>query len=120
LAGHYFADGAEVYVSVVGYWRQRQGSELIYYANRPIPDRDLVLSASSSVVALAGGGELPIGRFKVEDSGGRQRMVWLSYEVAGIATHNALLAKLYQALGSLRGRRDAQAIVMSAPCRPNC
>src|SRR5690606_6178294 len=60
VAGRYVAGDTAVDVHAVGYWRQRQGSELIYYANRPVPDRDLILAHSSAPLAIGGSADVPV------------------------------------------------------------
>lgn len=120
LHGYYSAGDTLVSVYAAGYYRQRQGSELIHYSNRPLSDRELLLSRSRISVPLDAGRTLPFRRLVAEDRNGRRRLVWLTYDVAGRATDNDVLAKIYQAIGALRGRHDAHAIVLSAECSLDC
>jgi hypothetical protein len=62
----------------------------------------------------------PFREFEVSDSGEQRRLVWLGLQVAGMRTANDLVAKVLQVVGAIRGRRDAQALVLSAGCEADC
>jgi hypothetical protein len=47
-------------------------------------------------------------------------LVWSEFRVAGRVTTNVLFAKALQVYGVIRGRRDAQALVLSASCDRDC
>lgn len=117
MNGRYESQGRELFVYAAGYVRQRQGAELIYYANSPIPDRDVILSTESVGVE---GGDVVVRSYRVRDREGRLRQVWVGYRVAGFWATRDSTAKAYQVLGALMGRRDAQAFVLSVRCETDC
>jgi hypothetical protein len=47
-------------------------------------------------------------------------LVWVGVRVAGQPADSALAAKALQIAGAIRGRRDAQAMVLTAVCRDDC
>ena len=57
---------------------------------------------------------------EVQDRNGERRMVWTAYRIAGQPSTGGLSAKVWQLYGLLRGRRDAQALVLTAPCAGDC
>jgi exosortase A len=107
-------------VYVAHYAVQSQGREIVYYANRPQGAHAQVLARTLRSVTTADGAEVQFAESQVEDAAQGNRLVWFAMHVAGRWTSSDFEAKLYQALGAIAGRRDAQALVLTATCARNC
>ena len=100
------------------YGVQQQGKEAVFYANTVAGD-DLDVFERGVVTVPSANHELVMMEAEVGATIGSRRIVWYGYRVAGRETASVVRAKLYQALGALEGRWDAQVLVASAPCAPN-
>jgi EpsI family protein len=116
-SGQYLRDGLEVAVFLARYASQAQGQEVVYYANRPEGEGAEIVSRATVDVA---GRDTPFAELEVADRGGGRRLVWLELRVAGRPVTGEIQAKLTQAMGVLLGRRDAEALVLSASCAEDC
>lgn len=119
VSGRFAAEAGELLVYAAGYAVQSQGAELIYYANAPIPDRDIVESVER-IDVTAGAERHAVRRYHVRDRDGRRRTVWIGYRVAGVPTTSDWSGKVFQALGTLFGRTDGQVFVLSMACASDC
>lgn len=115
----YVLDNMNVGVYLAHYAVQRQGQEVVYYANSPSGERGRVIGRSDAVVALAHG-SVSFTELEIEEGDLGRRLVRYAYQIAGRRTGDALAAKLFQVIGGARGRWDAQVIVMSSSCEPAC
>jgi EpsI family protein len=117
-SGSYRSQGDEssvVDVYIAHYGVQRQGKEAVFYANVVVGGELAVLERGPVTVQSLEGG-LPMTELEVGGESEPRRIVWYGYRVAGRTTRSAVTAKLYQALGALGGRWDAQVLVASARC----
>lgn len=112
----YQRDADSVGLYMASYPVQRQGNEVVYYANLPQGQQDQVVSSSRRRVQVAGDESFDVEELVVEDSYASRRLVWYAFVVAGSPVAGELRAKLYQSLGALRRRWDAQAWVVSTSC----
>jgi exosortase A len=110
-------DSAVADLYLAHYSVQQQGKEAVFYANTVAGDDVEVLERGPLTVPWADG-KLVMMEAEVGGATGPRRVVWYGYRVAGRATASAFGAKLYQALGVLEGRWDAQVLVASARCEP--
>lgn len=116
-AGGWYERGDEL----VGLYRahypvQRQGFEVVFYANRPAGANSRVAARSSISVAAPAFGELDVTELEAVDGDSNRRLIWYGYRVAGRSTSGALAAKLYQAIGAVGRRWDADVWVISSGC----
>ena len=119
LARWYRRDATRVGLYLAGYPVQRQGSEAIYYANRP--------AGAGAITEITDYGDLRLvgpGRFMYRElvvtEGDRTRLVWHLVQVAGQPSRSPVHAKWLQVLGAVKGRSDAQVIVLTAYCQVDC
>lgn len=117
-AATYRHDGDAVHVYIARYAAQRQGAELINYANSPAGPHATVLERHA--VRAGGAPTVPAVELRVRQQGRGQRLLRYRYDVAGWPTTSPLAAKLYQVLGRLRQRSGASVLVLSAACDPDC
>jgi exosortase A len=118
--GARYGRGTEhVSVYIAHYAVQGQGKEVVYYENFPAGSSGIAGRAMVSEV-LGGVTAIPLAELEVAEADGERRLVWYGYQVAGRRTGDPLVAKFYQALGSMQGRWDAQTIVAAAPCSADC
>jgi EpsI family protein len=118
--GRYVLGSSHVSVFLGRYAVQRQGSEVVFYSNRPSGEGAEVLARATARVALAGGEAVSLAELEVVDLDGVKRVVWYGYEIAGSRAREPFRAKLYQVAGAFRRRWDAQVIVASSACEPDC
>ncbi len=117
ISGRYVRDGLEVAAFIARYAAQGQGHEVVYYANRPEGEGAEIVSRAKVDVP---GRDAPFAELEVADRGGARSLVWFQLRVAGRPVIGEIQAKLLQATGVLRGRRDAEALVLSASCAEDC
>jgi exosortase len=102
-------------VYLADYPVQRQGSEVVYFANKPFG-----LSAAAHVtrarrIEAESGTVFWFQESTVTDSTGK-RLVWVGSVVAGNSPASVAHAKIQQIKGAIAGRVDAQVAVFSADC----
>lgn len=114
LAGFRNPEGRTAELFVAHYAYQRQGSEVVYYANRLEGDGWTRVESR----AVEGVGGMPPGRLDRMVRGQRQRLVLSWYWVGGRFTASPYEAKLYQSLATLLGIRPAAALVALSVERP--
>ena len=118
-AGWYTDGAARVGAYVAHYPAQRQEQEAVFYENRP-EGQSAVIARRKRVLTTASGATLPFQELEVADSAAERRLVWVGLRVAGRPAANALTAKVLQIRGAIAGRRDAQALVLTAVCGDDC
>jgi EpsI family protein len=117
--GRYVLGASHVNVFLGRYVVQKQGKEAVYYSNRPGGHSE-VRASGSARVELAGEEHVSLSELEVADPDGGRRVVWYAYEIAGSRARDAFRAKLFQVAGAFVGRWDAQVIVASSRCEPDC
>jgi exosortase A len=96
----------------IGYYRvQRQSKELIYYANR-ISNQDIWHSRNPKGSLKQTNDRMVLEQL-LEKDGGKQRLVWYWYCVAGFDTTNRYYAKALQILGLITGNTQAYIIAIA-------
>jgi EpsI family protein len=116
----WYAGGTHmVGVYVAWFPRQRQGYEVVSVDHRPGGSGAVVARRPSSIVNDAGD-SMPVEEIEVSDGESQRRLVWVVLIVAGEAASSRLDAKLLQIRGLIRGRGDAQAVVLTAACGESC
>jgi EpsI family protein len=118
--GRYALAGSHVSVFWARYVVQRQGKEVVIYSNLPSGENASVVARATARVEPTSGKPASLAELEVVDPDGTRRMVWYGYEIAGRRTADPVRAKLYQVVGAFRGRWDAQVIVASSACAPDC
>ena len=120
-AAAWYRQGTDrVAVYVANYPSQQQGREAVFYANRPWGEASEVIAHDVIRLSSAEGASYPFAELRLADPGEPERLVWYGLQVAGKPTASEVIAKLFQAVGALGGRTDAQVIVMTAACEPGC
>jgi EpsI family protein len=120
-AARWYADGAaRVGVYVGHYARQQQGREAIFHANRPEGASGEIVSRQQVAAVGSGGVELPFAALEVVDARGERRLVLSGLRVAGSHAASNARAKALQSWGVVVGRRDAQVLVLTTACAPDC
>jgi hypothetical protein len=92
----------------------------VFDHNQPTGQAGTVIARRTLTAVTPAGVGLPFRELEVSDSRGQRRLVWLEYRVAGRLTADDLHAKALQVGGAIRGRRDAQALVLTANCDNGC
>jgi len=108
----YHKDGDRVLLYVGLYPQQRQGSELINDLNS-ISDGDIWKQTGAERPVVSAGGR-QVTETELVSAGGRRRLVWYCYRVAGRYTTSRYVAKTLQLYGLLTGRQGAAVIAMAA------
>ncbi len=107
----YRNNGNAVFMYVAYYPVQSQGKELINDLNR-IAGKS-IWKASNAKVRIAELSGIPVLEQRLKTDSGRQRLVWLWYEVAGWRTTNRYAAKLFKVAGAIMGRSRAAVIAVA-------
>lgn len=97
-------------LTLLTYYEQRQGKELIYYSNVLAEEgrvKDLGVLQLDDALGLA---------YSVLNSGGQSKLVLWSYRVGGWYTSSPLMAKLMQLPQFFTGGGGASLVVLSMPC----
>lgn len=103
-------DRVEVYLAY--YQEQRQGRELVNVMNTLFdPEVDRAEPLGRRVISLPNGRRWEVSAIRILDQRDEHRLVWSWYEVAGRATTNPLLAKLFEVESRLRGDRRGSAVI---------
>ena len=117
----WYADGAaRVGAYVAHYPEQRQEHEVVFVGNLPAGLSGFVVARRSASLTAASGTTVPFEELEVTDSAAEHRLVWVGLRVAGEPARSVLAAKTLQFAGAIRGRRDAQALVLTAACGDDC
>ena len=120
-AASWYADGtARVGAYVAQYSAQRQEQEVVFVGNRPEGEFSTVVMRRATELTTASGAALPFEELEVTDRSAERRLVWVGLRVAGDPAAGAFSAKALQVAGAIRGRRDAQALVLTVACGEDC
>jgi EpsI family protein len=106
----------EIYLGAYAW--QDQTHRLIAYGNAFIPADTWRPIGNGVVTVSLGDGALEVRELEGR-LGGRRRLVWGWYWVAGSPATGSLEAKLLELKGLLSGRRDAAAVAVSTECEPD-
>ena len=119
-AASWYADGlVNVGAYLAHYGTQRPEHEVVFRHNRPQGESGTVVARRTALATDSGIG-MPFQELEVMDSTAERRLVWVGLRVAGEPAYSELVAKALQISGAIRGRRDAQAVVLTAACRDDC
>jgi exosortase A len=119
VLARYVRDGVRVDVYLAVYRSQRQGRELVSEQNRLFSADDRRVSERS--VALAGVQRPAIVREQITASPhGTQRVVWYWYAVGPRLVVDDLQAKLWHAVGRIRGGDSGAVAAISVVCGRDC
>jgi EpsI family protein len=119
VAHWYRKDGARIGVFIAAYPVQRQGAEAIYFFNKPLGDDLEAVEAVRTRRDLLADENLAFKEYLLT-KGDDRRLVWQAAQVAGRPSLGSMHAKILQALGAIRGRTDAQVLVLSISCEADC
>jgi EpsI family protein len=120
VAAWYVNGTARVGAYIADYRYQRQGHEVVVPRNRPAGQSAVVLTRRPAAATTASGAMMPFQELEVADAAAERRLVWVGFRVAGNPTASDLAGKALQVEGVIRGRRDAQAFVITATCGGDC
>jgi EpsI family protein len=116
----WYEDGtARVGAYVAHYARQEQGHEVVFSQHRP-QGQGAVVSRQRITLQVTAGSPLTFDQLEIADFGAKRRLVWVGLRVAGQVASGETAAKVLQIAGALRGRRDAQALVLTTECDDDC
>lgn len=118
-AAWYVQGASRVGVYIADYALQGPGQEVVFSGNRPEGEAGTVVT-QAMIPAPVSGTMLTFRELTVSDATGERRLVWVMLRVAGEPAAGEWHAKVLQLKGALRGRRDAQALVLTAVCEPDC
>ncbi len=107
----YQKEGARVLMYVGYYPQQSQGRELINELNN-IGDSENWQPGGENHLVVSGNG-LPVIETELVSPGGRHRLVWYFYRVAGHYTTSRYVAKILQVAGLLAGQQGAAVVVLA-------
>jgi len=114
----YTADGNVVDLYIALYTRQMQGAELINSENAIADSNVWTLEAEQDRSALIDGKEVSIHESTMRSRGGRQRLIWHWYWIAGQFTSNPYHAKFLEAKARLLGGPQAAAAMTLSVVSP--
>jgi EpsI family protein len=100
---------------IVYYASQRQGKELIYFANRVADSREWEVRRESRLRL-----DPPMREALIVNRAGDQRLVRWWYEIGGWNTTSRSGAKLRQVAARVTGRSEASLVAFSTPCVEAC
>lgn len=118
-ANWYRKEDARIGVFIAAYPVQRQGAEAIYFFNKPFGDDLEAVKAVRKRRESPAMEDLAFKEYLLA-KGQDRRLVWQATRVAGQASLGSLHAKILQALGAMRGRTDAQVLILSIACETDC
>ncbi len=118
-SGWYSSGADRVGVFTAWFPRQRQGFEVVSNQQRP-GGAGAVLTRQAASIGNDLGDSVPLEEIEIVDGGSQRRLAWVVTIVAGEAASSRLDAKLLQLKGLIRGRRDAEAVVLTAECGESC
>ncbi len=104
---------------IASYSAQRQGAEIVHGENHPQGDGVAAVERGEVTIEEAAGTPYTFMELEVSATN-PQRLVWYGARVAGRAVAEPVRAKLYQVVGALTRRQDAQVVVLSARCEATC
>jgi EpsI family protein len=118
----WYADGVmRVGAYVVAFAEQGEGREAVSFGNVLTgASAAVVVGRQKLVVPTVAGASIPFLELEVSESGGARRLIWVGWRIAGSVTASDLEAKVFQLSGAVRGRHDAQALVLTAVCSGAC
>jgi len=120
-ASAWYSDGsAEVGVYAAHFASQSQGHEVVHTHMRLEGQNAIVVASRGVATPVESGAGIAFMEIEVQDRDGGRRLIWAGFRVGGSYTASRLSAKLLQVLGVLRGRHDAQALVLTAVCDSDC
>jgi EpsI family protein len=119
--GIWYEDGgARVGAYLATYANQASDNDVAANSNQPAGARAALVARRTATVA-APRITLPFEELEVVDLGiERSRLVWVGLRVGGHVTASSVVAKFLQVPSVIGGRRDAQALVLTALCDINC
>lgn len=113
LMTSYRKSGARVHLYMAYYTHQRQGAELVNFANTSV-DRNWQRSGSGFTPVQIGSTDQVVKSTRLLGRNSR-RLVWEWYWIGGNFTSDRYFAKVYEAIAKLFGRhKEAAAIVVAA------
>lgn len=117
----WYADGtARVGAFVAAFANQGQGAEVVSLSNRPAGLSAVPINRRMKAIPVASAATVPFRELEVSDPGNHRRLVWTGLRIAGTSTGSLLAAKAFQLRGALRGRHDAQVLILTAACAADC
>jgi EpsI family protein len=117
----WYADGTvRVGAFVAAFANQGQGGEAVSLSHRPAGPSAVAIARRAMEISAVSGGTVPFAEMEVSDPGDNRRLVWTGLRVAGSSPRSVLSAKLFQLRGVLRGRRDAQVLILTVACAGGC
>jgi EpsI family protein len=119
--GAWYTHGAaRVGAYVAGYASQQQGREVGSPRNIPTGRFGVAAARRNVTVKSVSGSSIPFQELDVSEPGDERRLVWIGLRVAGLLAGSGVAAKVLQLRGAIHGRRDAQAVVLTASCESDC
>lgn len=122
LYNQYEGDAGLAELHLFNYANQQEGVELINVENT-LTDDDLwrIVPGTESQASVAIGAEdIDVVKAQIESSSGEQKLVWYWFNVGGLPTNDTYVAKVYQLIALINGRKDASLIAIAADCGLNC
>jgi EpsI family protein len=117
----WYANGANrVGVYIVAFADQAHGREVASVANSPTSTSAVIVARQTMAVPAVSGATIPFLELELFERGDQRRLVWVGRRIAGDSTASDLAAKFFQLRGAIRGRHDAQALVLTVVCDGGC
>ncbi|MEJ0038464.1 MAG: exosortase C-terminal domain/associated protein EpsI [Gammaproteobacteria bacterium] len=107
--------GRTVEVMVAAYRRQRQGVELVNYANSLEGERLSVLDEK-----IVNAGSEGFIETRVADARGHESIIWSRYDIGGVRFVEPLASQLWYGLRALGGSPLSSLDARRATCQPDC
>lgn len=114
-SAEYEKDNKRVHVRIVHYASQPQGGELVNAMNRVYDEnKERLITEGVIAVQLAKQGTWPVLATSIQNDA-KRRVIWQWYDIGGMATPKAAIAKLYEARSRmLRINTGSVAIMLAA------
>ena len=117
----WYANGAgRVGAYIAAFADQAQGREVASLGNGPAGASAAIVARQTVAVPAVSGVTIPFLELEVSEAGDNRRLVWVGLRIAGNLTASDLAAKVLQLRGAIRGRHDAQTLVLTVVCDGGC
>ena len=111
--------GDSIAVYVAHFEHQSEGKEVMDAENAPLGKEGESNASPAVAIAVDGGQQIRFRQYTVV-GGYEMRIVLYSVRVAGVAVTDRFSAKWQQVIGKLRGRTDADVLILSSICKSDC
>lgn len=123
LYNRYRGEDGLVELHIVNYANQQEGVELINVDNtltdgeqwKIVPDSEQQLE-----IDIESGDVVNVLTAEIESTQGEHKLIWYWFDIGSYPTTNTYMAKVFQLLVLVNGRKDANLVAVASDCGFNC